>query len=195
MKLTRILNGVLNASLVAVLFSTAAVAQLPNPLTPFTPPKAPVTIFSAAKAVSTKKAAAATTSTTTAAAPAASFNPLAQLQAITVTDLQAAIADATANNDQRHLPCWNAILPIVQNNALIASLPVHLPTAVGVAELAQTYFDASKGIGNLQTNLQTTLDPVVTACALTMADLQMGVLQFAGLIGLKIAPLALPAGL
>jgi hypothetical protein len=191
MKLSRILNGALNASLVAVLFSTAAVAQLPSPLTPFTPPKAPVTLFSAVKASTTKKAAVATT----ASAPAASFNPLAQIHAVTVTDLQAAIADATAKNDQRHLPCYTTILPIVQNNELIASLPVHLPTAVGFFELAQTYFDDKAGIANLQTGLQTTLDPVVTACALTMADLQMGVLQFAGLIGLKLAPLALPAGL
>jgi hypothetical protein len=197
MKLSRILNGALNASLVAVVFSTAAAAQLPSPFTPFTPPKAPVTIFAAAKAATPKKAAVvpAATATTTAAAPAASFNPLAQIQAVTLADVQAGIADATSHNDTRHLPCWQAMLPIVQNNELIANLPVHLPTAVGVVELAQTYFDAKAGIGNLQASLQTTLDPLVTACALTMVDLQMGVLQLAGLVGLKVAPLALPAGL
>jgi len=141
----------------------------------------PFSIFSHAHA------AASTTGTGSAKATPSLPNPVAQIQQITVNDLNAAIADATAHNDTRHLPCWQAILPIVQAN----SLPVHLPTALGAAELAQTYFDAKAGINGLQASL----DPVVTACALTMADLQMGIIQFGAAIGLHIAPLALPAGL
>lgn len=120
------------------------------------------------------------------ASPAAT-NPIAGIQQITETDLTAAIADAQAHNDTRHLPCWQALLPVVQAN----SLPVHLPTAPGLAELAQTYFDAKNGIQGIQT----TLDPVVTACALTLADLQMGFMQLVTAIGLKVALPALPAGL
>ena len=127
MKLSRILNGALNASLVAVVFSTAAAAQLPNPFTPFTPPKAPVTLFSAVKAATTKKAAAAApaASSATAGASVTMGDPLSQIgakiQAVTVNDLQAAIADATAKNDQRHLPCYTTILPDRKSTRLNSS--------------------------------------------------------------------------
>lgn len=109
------------------------------------------------------------------------------IQQITETDLAAAIADATAHNDTRHLPCWQALMPIVQAN----SLPIHVPTAPGLAELAQTYFDGKNAIQGIQTSL----DPIVTACALTLADLQMGFTELVGAIGLKVALPALPAGL
>jgi hypothetical protein len=182
MKIHRIFNGALNALLVASLVGVAIPAFADAPETvghPFG--LGQVT----AKLATARKAAVVTA----AAAPSATMslpNPIAQIQAFTVADVNAAIADATSHNDTRHLPCWQAILPVVSST----QAAIHLPTTLGLAELAQTYFDAKSGLSQ-----PIIPDSVVTACALTMADLQMGVLQLGALVGLKIAPLALPAGL
>lgn len=112
--------------------------------------------------------------------------PLSALQKFTVTDLNAAIADATARNDTRHLPCWQALLPWV--NGL--SVGVHLPTAPGFAELAQSVFDGEASLGK-----PLVPDAVVTACALTISDLNMTFAQLAlaaGAAGVTLPKLVLP---
>jgi len=133
-------------------------------------------------AANVKSSATATTS---------SGNLLTAVQNFSIADVQAAIADAQARNDTRHLPCWQAILPVVQSVGT-PTAALHLPTAPGLAELAQTYFDDKAGLTSGSNNI---LDPIATGCALTLLDLQMGVNQLAVAIGLKLIPLTLPAGL
>jgi hypothetical protein len=99
------------------------------------------------------------------------------LQKFAIDDVQAAIADAQAHNDTRHLPCWQAILPAVEQ----VQNAVHPPTHLGVAEGAQTFFDA-KGFAT-----SATVDNIVQACALTVADLKLSFVQFINMIGLNAA--------
>jgi hypothetical protein len=105
------------------------------------------------------------------------------LRRFTVADIQAAIDDATAHNDARHLPCWQALLPIAQQ----WQAPIHAPTAPGLAELAQTYFDA-------QTSLSQPLvpDSVLQACAATVYDLRIDFAKLAGLVGVRLVLPAIP---
>jgi hypothetical protein len=155
------MKSILLATVLALsLGATAHAKGFPNPLTPFTPP--------------------------TAAAP----NIVTQVQQFTVTDLQTAIADATTRNDTRHLPCWQALLPISQSLGTTTGL--HLPQAPGLATLAQTFFD-DKG----QINNAAWLDPIATACALTGLDLRMSLAQLMALVGVKALPavIGLPPGL
>lgn len=115
-------------------------------------------------------------------------NLIGQVQQFTVSDLQAALADANAQipPDTRHGPCWSALIPVAQQ-----SINNPLPTSLGLAQLAQKSFDIQNRLGQ-----PLIPDSVVTACALTVFDLKMDFAKLAGLVGLKALPvLALPAGL
>lgn len=61
----------------------------------------------------------------------AQVNPLAVLQQLSVTDLQAALADAQANNDATTIPCWTALLAGVQaQQAAAPALPSGVFSAI-----------------------------------------------------------------
>lgn len=133
-------------------------------------------------------------------------NPLTQLQTITVTDLQNALADAngqtppagviepapltaqpgmppgavipsvTAGSDTRHGNCWAALIVFLQNWQATNVLP----KTSGLALLQQKIFDDQQLLGK-----PLIPDYVVTQCALTFNDAQMNLAQIAGLLGIK----------
>ena len=57
-------------------------------------------------------------------------NPLAILQQVSVADLQAALADATAKNDATSIPCWTALLAAAQEQQTTPTLPVGVFSAI-----------------------------------------------------------------
>jgi hypothetical protein len=123
-------------------------------------------------------------------AGSAQAGPIANaVQQFTVSDLRAALADASAQTppDTRHGKCWAAAIPVAEQ----WQAPVHLPSAPGAASLAQAFFDAQNGIGK-----PLLPDAVAEACAETVLDLGMSLAQFAGLLGVQALPLPhLPIGL
>lgn len=135
---------------VLALSKPAFAAGLPNPLTPFTPPKSAVGTSSISAGV----------------------------QAITLDDLKAALADANAQTppDTRHAQCWGALIPFVENYQA-ASI---LPTKPGLALLAQKTFDLQQAAGK-----PLIPDSIVTACALTVSDLKLDVAKLAGFLGIQ----------
>ncbi len=61
----------------------------------------------------------------------AQTNPLAVLQQFSIADLQAALADAQANNDVTTIPCWTALLAGVQaQQAAAPALPAGVFSAI-----------------------------------------------------------------
>jgi hypothetical protein len=110
-------------------------------------------------------------------APALAGPPVApNLQTFTVDDLKAALADANAQTppDTRHGQCWEAAIPVVENFQL--QLKQGLPAGPGLAQLMQKTF-------NLKSSKSQIPDALVQACALTLADLNLTLAQFAGMIG------------
>jgi len=106
-------------------------------------------------------------------------SPVASLQQFTVADLQAALADANARTppDTRHGKCWQALIPVAQQ----WQSPVHAPTAPGLAELAQTFFDAQAAL-----NQPLVPDSVIEACSETVFDLKIDFARLAGLVGVRV---------
>ncbi len=103
-------------------------------------------------------------------------NPILQIQAITVADLQNALEDAETHKDERHAKCWRAAVPIAQQ----WQNPISLPKTVGVASLVQQYFDINSTL-----NQPLIPDALVEACAETVSDLGTSMLSFASSIGIK----------
>lgn len=109
-------------------------------------------------------------------------NLIAKGQHITVTDLQAALADASAQTppDTRHGACWQALIPFAQSGVANP-----LPAGLGLAQLVQKGFDLNTTLGK---NLIP--DAVVTPCALTVSDLNLDFVKLMAVVGVKItAPL------
>ncbi len=75
-----------------------------------------------------KTAAAAPVGKLTAAQ--AQANPLAILQKLPITDLQAALADAQANNDATTIPCWQALLDAAQAQQAAPTVPAGIFSAI-----------------------------------------------------------------
>ncbi len=102
------------------------------------------------------------------------------LQTFTVDDLKAALADANAQTppDTRHAQCWEAAIPVVENFKLEAVVPPR----PGLAQLMQKTF-------NLKSAKSQIPDGLVQACALTIADLNLTLAQFAGMIGIRAVAL------
>lgn len=107
-----------------------------------------------------------------------------RIQAFTVSDIQNAIALANAQTppDTRHGACWQAVLPVAQ----AWQLPAIIPSQLGLATAVQTYFDAQASL----TLAKLLPDSVVTACALTVSDLQISFAQLATALG--VSAVALP---
>lgn len=107
----------------------------------------------------------------TAKATGATIDPVSGLlqfgqkvQQFTLSDLQAASADAKAQTppDVRHAPCWDALATVVQNQNLNGILP----SGLGAAQLLQKTFDLQSTFEGHQA----WKDQIATACALTIAD-------------------------
>jgi len=106
----------------------------------------------------------------------AAADPIQHIQQITVADLQNALADANAQTppDTRHAACWSALISFLQNY----QAPSLLPNKLGLALLIQKGFDLQQAAGK-----PLIPDAVITACALTVADLKLDMAKLAGLLG------------
>ena len=147
------------------------------------------------KTTATAKPAATTAKLTTAQAIS---NQVALIQAFTVSDLQAALADAQAQTppDTVSASCYSALIPVVQ-----ANIANPLPAALGGFQALQKARDLQNLISNLQSQ-NGPLAPLVTACApliLSVQNVLVGLGLKAGLVsgvalsgGLAL-PIALPA--
>lgn len=106
----------------------------------------------------------------------ATANPLVVLQTFTETDLQAALTDATANNDTAAVNCYTALLPIVQSGVANP-----LPTGLGGFQLLQKARDAKTLLSNLQSP-NGPLAKLNIACAPLIIDAQNTMIQL-GIVG------------
>lgn len=120
----------------------------------------------------------ATVSTGGTAAP--DTNPLATLQTFTVTDLQAALADAQAHNDTVAATCYAALIPAVQ------SVPSLLPTATpkGGFSAFQAARDAVSGV---QTTLPNGIRALNVPCAPLLVDATQTIVGIAAKVGITAA--------
>ncbi len=112
-------------------------------------------------------------------------SPAPNLQAFTLADLKAALADANAQTppDTDHADCWAALIPLVE-----AGIANPLPKGAGLAQLAQKYFD-------FEARAAQPLFPrsVVKACAVVTSDLRITFLRLAALAGVTaVNPIHLP---
>lgn len=112
----------------------------------------------------------------------AKSNPLMVLQTFTVTDLQAALADAQAQTppDQAAVNCYSALIPLVQSGV---SNP--LPTGLGVFQLLQKGRDAKALLANIQSP-SGPLAAINIACAPLLMDAQAVLIQL-GIVGGTVA--------
>ena len=107
----------------------------------------------------------------------APVSPITSIQAFTLADLQAALADANAQSppDTRHGACWSALIPIVQ-----ANIPNPFPAGLGLAQLVQKTFDDQ----TLLFGHQAWKDTIAQACALTVLDLNSNLATLLSAAGL-----------
>jgi hypothetical protein len=132
--------------------------------------EAPATTAAAAGAAS--GTAAATTP-----APAGIAGALAKVQAWTVTDLNAALADATAHGDQVAMTCYPALITLVQNATTTGALPSATPKG------AFSTFQAGRDLANAATGLPGTLKGLNVPCGPMALDAEQTIAQLALQIG------------
>lgn len=125
-------------------------------------------------------AMAQATSTTQTAAWTISLPPGLEKQL--VDDLNAAAADATANKDVRHGPCWTALADFAANG-----FNNPLPNKLGIFLLIQKGFDFQ---GQSGTPLIPTA--LAQACGPTILDLKVTFAQFLAKAGFLVSPIKIP---
>jgi hypothetical protein len=191
---------ILSAFLVAIAGCGPVMAQ-DQPAAPDKPIARPVVHHAAPKAVVHHAAAAAAPAAST-SAPAgkltqaqATKNPVLVLQQFSVTDLQAALADANAQTppDTTAANCYQALITVIQN-------PVAnpLPAGPGLFQLLQKARDAKNWISQLQAN-NGPLSAVNAGCAPLILDgqntlIQLGILSGAVIGTGGLIPLIPPLG-
>lgn len=107
--------------------------------------------------------------------PAPINDPFTALRQFTIDDLNAALADAQANNDLIAAGCWQALIPLVQNNAANP-----LPSKPGAALAFQK-------ARNFKRKVQAGIPEAVTAaCAPLILDAQQTILGIGAAVGLRI---------
>ena len=118
-------------------------------------------------------------------------NPLLLIKNFTVSDLQAALADANAQTppDTAAAACYSALLTVVQSN--VAS---PLPAGPGLFQALQKARDAKALIANLQSPTGP-LSALNTACAPLVLDAQSTLLGLGVGVGLVASPVAPAAGI
>lgn len=112
----------------------------------------------------------------------AKSNPLVVLQTFTVTDLQAALADAQGQTppDQAAVNCYTALIPLVQTGVANP-----LPTGLGAFQLLQKARDAKALLANIQSP-SGPLSQINIACAPLVMDAQAVLIQL-GIVGGTVA--------
>lgn len=155
-----------------------AAAQTKKPVYPALPPINfdPLGIFSAPAAGTATPAATSLT------------NAIGALQSFTVTDLQAAIADAQAQTppDTVAITCYNALIPAVQ-----ANVNNPLPTKAGIflaIQKARDFVDNGTAIlASIQNGpLNTACAPLVLSTSQTLLGLQAKGIAAAGAIAVLV---------
>lgn len=107
--------------------------------------------------------------------------PLGDITKLATSDIQAALADATAHNDTAAMQCYPVLLQVV------ASLPSQVPSTVpaGVVSAFQKARDLSKAVQSQTAAGQgSVVQAVNLGCAALFNDVQGDVLR----IGAKIRP-------
>lgn len=124
--------------------------------------------------------------TTGGASGASATSAQTALQQFTVTDLQAALADATAHNDTVAATCYTALIPAVQN------LPSLLPAARPKGGFS-AFQAARDGINGL-TGLPGQLKALNVPCAPLVLDAETTIVGLGAKVGLGVvgAGAALP---
>lgn len=114
-----------------------------------------------------------------------SHDPVAMLKAFTITDLEAAQADATSHADTIAATCYAELVTTVQN------LPsAGLPKPKGAFSAFQEARDVANGVKRLQGGLPQSLN---VACAPLVLDASQTVLMLGARVGVAAAvPIALP---
>jgi hypothetical protein len=110
-----------------------------------------------------------------------SSSPLGDITKLAVSDLQAALADATAHNDVAAMQCYPVLIQVVQ------SLPSQVPSTApaGVVSAFQAARDLSKAVQSQTAAGQgSVVQAVNLGCAALFNDVQGDVLR----IGAKIRP-------
>jgi hypothetical protein len=110
-----------------------------------------------------------------------SSSPLGDITKLAVSDLQAALADATAHNDVAAMQCYPVLIQVVQ------SLPSQVPATApaGVVSAFQAARDLSKAVQSQTAAGQgSVVQAVNLGCAALFNDVQGDVLR----IGAKIRP-------
>jgi hypothetical protein len=113
-------------------------------------------------------------------------NPLIVLQQFTIADLQAALADATAQTppDTVAAACYTALIPFVQSQ-----VQNPLPAGAGAFQALQKARDAKAYLANIQSPTGP-LASLNTACAPLVLDVQNTLVT----LGLSVGVIANPAG-
>lgn len=138
------------------------------------------------------KAATTTAGKKTLTKTQALSNPISVIQTFTENDLQAALADAQANNDTVSAPCYQALLTLAKTN--IAN---PFPTGFGAFQALQKARDAKALLASIQSQ-NGPLTNLNVACAPLILDAQTTLVQLGILTGGVVAVgasggLALPA--
>lgn len=122
---------------------------------------------------------------------AAVSNPLLAIQQFTVSDLQAALADAQSQSppDTSAINCYTALLSLVQNNAQSP-----LPKGLGAFQALQKARDAKAVLANLQSP-NGPLAGLNTACAPLVLDAQNTLITLGVSVGLVSNPAGATAAL
>jgi hypothetical protein len=103
-------------------------------------------------------------------------DPKALLRQFVINDVQAALDDATANNDDAAVQCWSAMLPAIQN----AQNP--LPTKLGAFLALQKGRDAVRGIDMFKVGVGPLAD-LKNKCAAVVVDLNTFMIRLGVLSG------------
>ena len=142
------------------------------------------------------KAAATTTRHQVLSTGQAQENPLLLLQQFTVTDLNAAIADAQAQTppDTTAVTCYTAVLALVNSNVANP-----LPTTPGLFEALQKARDAKALLANIASptgplaNLNNACAPLILSVQNTLLGLGVAVGLVANPVGAPVALAGIPA--
>lgn len=98
------------------------------------------------------------------------------LRQFVANDVQAALDDATANNDDAAVQCWTAMLPAIQN----AQNP--LPTKLGAFLALQKGRDAVRGVDMFKAGVGPLAD-LKNKCAAIVVDLNTFMVRLGVLSG------------
>lgn len=121
------------------------------------------------------------------AAPTTPTDPIAALQTFTVSDLQAALADAQGQTppDTTAATCYAALIPIVSSN-----VQNPLPTTKGAFILFQKGRDLIANANAIKSDL--TGGALNTACAPLVLSAENTIIMLAAQVGVKVALPVIP---